>query len=503
MSWLHIASAGVAARGPGRPVCRCADEATVSCDGQPTTFAVRAVRSVCSVREAILKLRLEQVCTERQARELVRGTAVAVSGAPRADDAAAAASCGPFQPIEPIPLERKKLSAYMIRLRQWQADTLLLPAVVTASAILPLYWRAGERGVFHDQGTVQHRSRRSDPFSRAARQLLPAVAPSPAIKPWGSCAVVGNSGVLTSQRQGGKISEHDTIVRINQAAFLPRYHSAVGNRTDVRLLNRKLAEVYASDFVQLIGRDAGATYIATRTEPRAFERLGRLMQRRHPDKALLLSRKDVLSASHALLTAFRAGFEEATGLAFRGGSSPSSGLLAIQIASQMCTRVDAYGFPLTNCVSGPTWRCPEYHYWRRADAPERGGGGVTPHTAHQYDVEGWLLKALHVMGFVCVQPPPAKLPPCGSRMGGLLAADGRLSGSVEQLLSTTARAMGTLRPRDGLGNNARRGGVSAPPPHLAGGERQGAKRSSGRLAALKSLRRTRMSRRGQGGDEIR
>lgn len=110
------------------------------------------------------------------------------------------------------------------------------------------------------------------------------------------------------------------------------------------------------------------------------------MRQWHPHNKLLFSTGDVVRHGVAMLASFRAGFEEATGLVFRGGNSPSSGMVAIQIASQLCSSVDIYGFALGNCLGG----CPRYHYWRGEDGPERGS--ASSYKGHQYDVEGWLLK---------------------------------------------------------------------------------------------------------------
>ena len=158
---------------------------------------------------------------------------------------------------------------------------------------------------------------------------------------------------------------------------------------------------------------------------RLFERLGALLRRQHPDKTLLFSTDAGVSNGVALLASMRAGFEEATGLNYKGGNSPSSGLLAAILASQMCASVAMYGFSLGNCLG----KCPPYHYWSRKNGKERNTG--TSYKGHQYDVEGWLLKALHVMGLVCISPQPSKLPPCGSRLGGMLDKHGNLVGRQE------------------------------------------------------------------------
>lgn len=111
-----------------------------------------------------------------------------------------------------------------------------------------------------------------------------------------------------------------------------------------------------------------------------------MLSSRHPDKRLLFHTGSAVSHGHGVLVSMRAGFQEATGITFRGGNSPSSGFVAAQIASQMCSSVTLYGFSLRNCVAG----CPRYHYWTKTDGPERGTQAA--YWGHQYEVEGWLLQ---------------------------------------------------------------------------------------------------------------
>lgn len=62
-----------------------------------------------------------------------------------------------------------------------------------------------------------------DPFTNSTKAFLPEVGPKASAKPWGRCAVMGNSGILNHNNQGAEISAHDTIIRINQVrpAWLP------------------------------------------------------------------------------------------------------------------------------------------------------------------------------------------------------------------------------------------------------------------------------------------
>mmetsp|Transcript_2322 Transcript_2322/g.5831 ORF Transcript_2322/g.5831 Transcript_2322/m.5831 type:complete len:571 (+) Transcript_2322:122-1834(+) len=418
------------------PSCSCVDASNVVCHGEKSFLIEEAVRAVCPLKQGIRSIRQALLCTDLRVRQEV--DARAVRKVPRSTDEAlddTEACKGELirkRDIPPPPnsMSQKQKAAYYVSHTQKQKlGVHLLPAVMAAHAVLPLLWATGEGDMFYDHHNMWIKRGSHDPFTNSTKAFLPEVGPKASAKPWGRCAVMGNSGILNHNNQGAEISAHDTIIRINQAPFLPKYSDAVGNRTDVRLLNHKLTEMYSGDYSDLVYRDPNATYVATRAETKHFETLGEKMQQSHPHNKLLFSTRGVIRHGVALMTSFRAGFEEATGLVFQGGNSPSSGLVAIQMARQMCTSVNVYGFALGNCAG----KCPRYHYWNIADAPERSSGGS--YKGHQYDVEGWLLKALHVMGVVCISPPPKKMPACGSRLGGLLAEDGTLydTGMLQRL----------------------------------------------------------------------
>mmetsp|Transcript_32057 Transcript_32057/g.80282 ORF Transcript_32057/g.80282 Transcript_32057/m.80282 type:complete len:564 (+) Transcript_32057:313-2004(+) len=485
------------------PSCSCVDASNVVCHGEKSFLIEEAVRAVCPLKQGIRSIRQALLCTDLRVRQEV--DARAVRKVPRSTDEAlddTEACKGELirkRDIPPPPnsMSQKQKAAYYVSHTQKQKlGVHLLPAVMAAHAVLPLLWAPGEDDIFYDHQNMwtkrgwESYNRHPDPFTNSTMAFLPEVAPKASSKAWGRCAVIGNSGILNSDNKGDEISAHDTIVRINQAPFLPKYYDAIGNRTDVRLLNHKLTEMYSGHYRDLIYRDPNATYIATRADTEHFEKLGKRMQQWHPHNQLLFSTSDVVRHGHAMLASFRAGFEEATGLVFRGGNSPSSGLVAIQIARQMCTSVDIYGFALGNCLGG----CPRYHYWRGADGPERGSS--SSYKGHQYDVEGWLLKALHIMGTVCVSPRPRKMPPCGSRLGGLLAEDGSLTdpgmlNRLEELFFTpeflkilydSPQSASASPARRGQGSSSRRPGSSVQhgSRRPGSGRMTGARRRGGR-----------------------
>lgn len=118
---------------------------------------------------------------------------------------------------------------------------------------------------------------------------------------------------------------------------------------------------------------------------RSFRKLGDVLSK-HPDKRLLFNTQTVVAKGVDLMLSFREALQEATGVTYRGGNSPSSGLVAAMIAAQLCSSVTLYGFGLGNCLRN----CPRYHYWSKGEGPERGS--QTSYKGHQYDVEGWLFQ---------------------------------------------------------------------------------------------------------------
>jgi beta-1,6-galactosyltransferase len=57
-------------------------------------------------------------------------------------------------------------------------------------------------------------------------------------RPYASCAVVGNSGILLAQKHGALIDSHDLVIRLNNApAGAGRYARHIGARTGLAFLN--------------------------------------------------------------------------------------------------------------------------------------------------------------------------------------------------------------------------------------------------------------------------
>eukprot|EP00899_Mesostigma_viride_P010339 jgi/Mesvir1/19306/Mv10375-RA.1 len=160
-------------------------------------------------------------------------------------------------------------------------------------------------------GEVRQLGHMTDDF----RSLLPEEDPSKAMH-FGTCAVVGSGGILLSKKFGREISSHDAVIRFN-AAPIKGYEEFVGNKTTVRLVNRKNIGFRESDDEVVLQHVTLASTLAQFL-------------------ALLKSQPDV--RTYMVDPAF---YRHAI---TRDNPQPTSGYLGLLAALQLCDRVDVYGF---------------------------------------------------------------------------------------------------------------------------------------------------------------
>eukprot|EP00873_Tetraselmis_striata_P024275 jgi/Tetstr1/444539/TSEL_032416.t1 len=150
---------------------------------------------------------------------------------------------------------------------------------------------------------------------------------------WGSCAVVGNSGILKKYRLGKDIDLHDAIFRLDNAPT-DGFQEYVGAHTTVRVV-------------------ADAAHVAARLRPsrelvlqlidtrETLEEFVRFKTEQHRDgvNVHMLSPEFAHHLSKFMLR------------------SATQGFLTLALALHKCKRVDVYGF-------SPTWRNSfAYRYW--------------------------------------------------------------------------------------------------------------------------------------------
>ena len=260
---------------------------------------------------------------------------------------------------------------------------------------------------------------KKDPFRNDSLSLLPDSSPT---LRYPTCAVVGSSGVMISSGLGKQIDAHDAVVRLNQAPCQPRYQPDVGARTTLRILNKRWTAIYGRHHPELMHVDPDAkkkggggkmTVIASRCNVAEYKKLGQSAARLDPPVPTLFLATRIASHAGDLLSVFRRGMTEAMGRKYRGGTSPSSGFLAVFIMLQMCgldgggrggvdadgawraANIGVYGFSADECRKAGCVN--SYHYFNGfIDSP-----WLRAHPSHSFELEGIALQALSAVGEIC------------------------------------------------------------------------------------------------------
>eukprot|EP00873_Tetraselmis_striata_P020662 jgi/Tetstr1/440926/TSEL_029196.t2 len=407
-----------------------------------------AVAAVCPIRKQVIDLRRSAYCDAHAGlQRLLAGAELEVehtklkikhTAQVSQDKSTACAAAAAEEGASPPPrrLSRNAKGAAIakveVELAKRRALVEILPAVLVVETLRERIWSARHAdAMFYTAGDAAGLRAEMEGADAGRRlgyldevaQRLPQEQPRVAHT---SCAVVGNAGVLKLFKHGPMIDQHDLVIRINQGPdggphgkpSSRRFAKQVGTRTDVRILNRKWTELYSSLYGYLTERDQpNATYWATRADVKYIKYLGDRLRSRRENATLLWMTNSIQREGHALLAAAREGIQEGLGLKFRGGNSPSSGFIALHTALQVCDKVNVFGFTIGNCY-GQCMSKDNYHYFDKKDAPDRE---MSWHAeAHSFALEGAVLKALHVLGILCIVPPPVGLGFCGARLNGAL-----------------------------------------------------------------------------------
>jgi hypothetical protein len=214
-----------------------------------------------------------------------------------------------------------------------------------------------------------------------------------------SCAVVGNSGTLLNGTFGSAIDSHSVIVRINQAMTNRKFQRHVGLKTTFRIINTRWTNKYGDPRFIYGEKDApgskgvglpleeNVTLVSSRSKPNAFDTMVQYQKVTRPDvKALYLSSR-LVSQARRLLVGYRVRLDRDGLGPYYGGSTPSSGFLALFAMIQLCTKVTAYGFGL-DAENGAE---QGYHYFQLFSDGERK---KMMNPTHSFDAERDLMRAL-------------------------------------------------------------------------------------------------------------
>ncbi|RXM31878.1 Alpha-2,8-sialyltransferase 8E [Acipenser ruthenus] len=160
-----------------------------------------------------------------------------------------------------------------------------------------------------------------------------------------SCAVVGNGGILLDSDCGEEIDRADFIIRCNLPPVEGRYHSDVGNKTDLVTANPSiLLEKFAAlsewrrPFADCVSRYGAGAMLALpafsygRNTPLSLRALYTLQDFRSPVRPIFLNPRYLGSLAR---------FWRARGLR---SSRLSTGLMMASLALELCSSVRLYGF---------------------------------------------------------------------------------------------------------------------------------------------------------------
>ena len=223
---------------------------------------------------------------------------------------------------------------------------------------------------------------------------LPPDAPAIAKRyKWRKCAVVGNSGTLLDSQYGGIIDNHDIIFRMNQAP-VKGYELYVGRKSTFRILNSLWSHRYSHGYApwdpgyEHLPLEKDATLILSRVAVPIFNELYEFWRKRRPDITLLMLNSRVVAIIRQVLLDYRARLCKAGYGPFTGGNTPSSGWVGVYLATQLCAKVNVYGFGVGE-VGG---KDVTYHYYQGYAARKFGTD------VHSFDTETHLIKALSEAG---------------------------------------------------------------------------------------------------------
>ena len=167
---------------------------------------------------------------------------------------------------------------------------------------------------------------------------------------WGTCAVVGNSGLLRLSEYGKSIDSHDVVVRLNQAPQRG-YSRRVGLKVTHRVLNRLWTRNYYSGASKIRNKaveqhplEQGLTLLISRATLKEYGNLAsQLFETRKDILAVRISSRATSMAApileHYRERLCRSGFGP-----YKGLNVPSSGWVCANMLVSLCSKVTVYGF---------------------------------------------------------------------------------------------------------------------------------------------------------------
>ncbi|XP_019622217.1 PREDICTED: beta-galactoside alpha-2,6-sialyltransferase 2-like [Branchiostoma belcheri] len=173
-----------------------------------------------------------------------------------------------------------------------------------------------------------------------------------AIKRQRTCAVVGNSGILSKSGCGKAIDDHDFVIRIN-FPNLKDYEKDVGEKTNLMVVGRHVLSV-----IYKCIKDKQECFVLKRVDdldkaylyhPEALVELESQTARRPYKKITYVKKyvsahKNVVNFLYSMSSAPERIRELGRSLVERFPENPSNGAIAYSLALTFCDEVDLYGF---------------------------------------------------------------------------------------------------------------------------------------------------------------
>ena len=172
-------------------------------------------------------------------------------------------------------------------------------------------------------------------------------------KPYKSCAVVGNSGMLAYGQNGKEIDSHDVVIRFNGAPT-KGLENRVGTKTSFRLVNSKWLDFRESKDEVILWNMRGAGALEDYIKRRA--------EKGKDEKFYLLSSSFVNYVGEMAYQLSNS-FDNLPGGFNAGDYTPTSGWTGLIFAVNVCTEVKLYGMQISEAQGVP------YHYHNRCPQP--------------------------------------------------------------------------------------------------------------------------------------
>ena len=214
----------------------------------------------------------------------------------------------------------------------------------------------------------------------------------------GSCAVVGNSGVILGTAASRAIESHDVVIRFNQAPVM-NDHKDVGDRTNFRALSKAWIHKYSlpergglspADLPLEWGAGLILTGAGQGITQQATSLLNSLKDKwKRPDVQVLVVTPKMEATAKDFLLYYRQRVKDTGFVLNTKGMAPSSGFVTIYALLQTCDHVSVYGFGRQS--PEPGGKDPVYRYYE----PSKSAPSAKEAALTAMDVEMAALRALH------------------------------------------------------------------------------------------------------------